>query len=117
MVSEWDWESGTGLLGIDDPAEWDAAWERGESRLGTAVVGRELTPELYAALRVEGPKGLAEDAINDALSFVPFRKLPPWFKWRWVHATVWNKVEGWWLRSADAVGEAWRAGRGRRSRH
>ncbi|MFF9807078.1 hypothetical protein ACF1G5_18505 [Streptomyces coeruleorubidus] len=155
MASEWDWESGKGLLGIDDPAEWDAACERGESRLGTAAIGlalqcsleeasprivratqlprpeqrryaftaagtaarlnRELTPELYAVLRVEGPKGLAEDAINDTLSFVPFRKLPVWFKWRWVHATVRNKLEGWWLRSADAVEEAWRAGRGRRS--
>jgi hypothetical protein len=77
---------------------------------GTAArLNRELTPELYAVLRVEGPKGLAEDAINDTLTFVPFRKLPPWFKWRWVHATVRNTLEGWWLRSADAVGEAWRA--------
>ncbi|MDQ1017032.1 hypothetical protein [Streptomyces afghaniensis] len=157
MASDRDWESGKGLLGIDDPAEWDAAWERGESRLGTAAIGlalqcsleeasprivratqlphpeqrgyaftaagtaarlnRELTPELYAVLRVEGPKGTAEDAINDTLTFVPFRKLPPWFKWRWVRATVRNSLEGWWLRSADAVGEAWRARPGRRSRH
>ncbi|MBR8643289.1 hypothetical protein KEF29_37985 [Streptomyces tuirus] len=151
MSRGWDWESGQGLLGIDDPAEW----ERGESRLGTAAIGlalqcslqqasprivratqlphaeqrgyaftaagtaarlhRELTPELYAVLRVEGPKGLAQDAINDTLTFVPFRRLPPWFKWRWVYATVRNKLEGSWLRSVDAVGDAWRAVRGRSS--
>ncbi|MFF7469408.1 hypothetical protein [Streptomyces sp. NPDC008092] len=33
------WETGEGLLGLDDPAEWDAAFERGEDRLGTAVIG------------------------------------------------------------------------------
>jgi hypothetical protein len=155
MASDRDWVSGRGLLGIDDPVEWDAAWERGESHLGTAAIGlalqcsleeasprivratqlplpdqrgygftaagtaarlnRELTPELYAVLRVEGPEGLAEDAINDTLTFVPFRMLPLWFKWRWVRATVRNKVAGWWLWAADVVGEAWRAGRGRRS--
>jgi hypothetical protein len=155
MASDRDWVSGRGLLGIDDPAEWDAAWERGESRLGTAAIGlalqcsleeasprivratqlphpdqrgyaftavgtvarlnRELTPELYAVMRAEGPKGLAEDAINDTLTFVPYRKLPLWFKWRWVRAAVRNKVEGWWLWAADAVGEAWRTGRRRRS--
>ncbi|CAM5508449.1 hypothetical protein [Streptomyces afghaniensis 772] [Streptomyces afghaniensis] len=36
---------------------------------GTAArLNRELTPELYAVLRREGPKGLAEDAINDTLT-------------------------------------------------
>ncbi|MEU0432626.1 hypothetical protein [Streptomyces sp. NPDC006290] len=39
MAPEWDWESGEGLLRIDDPADWDAAYDRGESRLGTAVIG------------------------------------------------------------------------------
>ncbi|MGW1794398.1 hypothetical protein ACWCQN_00005 [Streptomyces sp. NPDC001984] len=155
MASEWDWESGEGLLGIDDPEEWDAAFERGESRLGTAVIGLAfncsleeasprivrakrlpdrnqrgfaftaagaaaringcLTPELYAALRAEGPKGLAVHAIDDTLTFVPFRELPPWFKWRWVVTTVRNKLEGWWLRCEDAIGDAWRSLRGRRS--
>ncbi|WP_089099439.1 hypothetical protein [Streptomyces hyaluromycini] len=33
------WETGEGLLGLADPAEWDAAFERGEDHLGTAVIG------------------------------------------------------------------------------
>lgn len=39
MVSGWDRSKGEGLLGPDDPGEWDAAFERGEPRLGTAVIG------------------------------------------------------------------------------
>ncbi|GGJ19284.1 hypothetical protein [Streptomyces brasiliensis] len=155
MTTEWDWESGEGLLGLDDPGEWDSAFERGEGHLGTAVIGlafqcslEEASPrivramrlpdhdqrgyaftaagtaarlngrsttELYAALRAEGPEGVAGDAIDDTLTFVPFRDLPPWFKWRWVLSTVRNTPEGWWLRSGDAVAGAWRALRGRRS--
>ncbi|MGW3287695.1 hypothetical protein ACWDR3_24005 [Streptomyces sp. NPDC001002] len=155
MSSDYDWESGEGLAGIDDPAAVDAAFERGEQHLGTAVIGLaftcppavasprivramrvldaprrelaftaagivarlhgELTPELYAALRVEGAGGIAANAIGDTLTFVPFRKLPPWFKRRYVLATVMGKLEGWWLRFADAVGDTWRAVRGRRS--
>ncbi|MER7836711.1 hypothetical protein ABTY98_12540 [Streptomyces sp. NPDC096040] len=154
MASEWDWESGAGLLGIDDPAAVDAAFERGERRVGTAVIGLALqcsleeasprivramglsdphqrgfaftaagdaaringalTSELYQALRAEGPHGLAEYAIKDTLTFVPFRDLPPWFKWWKVRSAVRNKLEYWWLRSEDAVGDAWRALRGRR---
>ncbi|MCX4670355.1 hypothetical protein OG453_27300 [Streptomyces sp. NBC_01381] len=154
MASEWNWQSGEGLLGIDDPAEWDAAYERGEERLGTAVIGLafncpleeasprilkamrlpdphqrgfaytaagtaaringELTPELYAALRTEGPGGFAEHAIRDTLTFVPFRQLPPWFKRRKIMTRVRNKVEGWRLRSEDAVTDAWKALRRRR---
>ncbi|MDT6984945.1 hypothetical protein ACFSUJ_20685 [Streptomyces lusitanus] len=155
MTSAWDWESGEGLLGLDDPKEWDAAFERGENHLGTAVIGLafhcsleaasprivkatqlpdagqrgfaftavghaarlngELTPELFAALRAEGPGGMAEHPIRDTLAFVPFRVLPPWLKRRWVYVTVRNKLEGWWLRTEEAVSEAWRALRGRRS--
>ncbi|MEV2194257.1 hypothetical protein AB0I02_25190 [Streptomyces phaeochromogenes] len=95
MVSGWDWGGDESLLRFDDPAEWDAAYARGEGPLGSAVIGLafncslaeasprivramrlpdlaergfaftaagvaarlngELTPELYAALRVEGP--------------------------------------------------------------
>jgi catechol 2,3-dioxygenase-like lactoylglutathione lyase family enzyme len=66
----------------------------------------ELTPELYAALREEGPGGSAEHAIGDTLTFVPFRKLPPWFKWRKVMTSVRDKLEGWWLRSEDVIGGA-----------
>lgn len=148
MASEWDWESGEGLLGLDDPEEWDAAFERGEDHLGTAVIGLafqcsleeasprivramrlpdvgqrgfaftaaghaarlhgELTPELYAALRAEGPGGVAEHPIRDTLGYVPFRKLPPWFKRRWVVVTVRNKLESWWLRSGETAEDLWR---------
>ncbi|MFF4549122.1 hypothetical protein ACFY1J_33630 [Streptomyces sp. NPDC001406] len=155
MASEWDWESGEGLVRIDDPSDVDAAFERGEQRLGTAVIGLAfncaleeasprivramrlsdpnergfaftaagvaartngaLTPELYETLRAEGPRGFAEDAIKDTLTFVPFRDLPTWFKWWKVRSAVRNKLAGWWLRSEDAVGDAWRVLRGRRS--
>lgn len=149
MVSSWNWGSGKGLLTIDDPAEVDAAFERGEPRLGTAVIGLafncsledasprivramrlpdidqrgfaftaagaaartngRLTPELYSALRAEGIKSIAEYAIKDTLTFVPFWQLPPRFKWWKVQSRVRNKLEGWWLRSAESVEDAWNA--------
>ncbi|MER5524041.1 hypothetical protein ABT075_05415 [Streptomyces sp. NPDC002677] len=151
-----DWESGEGLLGLDDPAEWDAAFERGEDHLGTAVIGLafhcpleeasprivrvmgfpdglqrtnafvaaghaarlngRLTPELFAALRAEGPGGVAEHPIRDTLTFVPYRDLPPWFKRRRVYVTVRDKLEYWWLRSVDAIEDGRRILRGRRHR-
>ncbi|MCX2926455.1 hypothetical protein [Streptomyces sp. NEAU-W12] len=110
---KWDWESGEGLPGIDDPAEVDAAFERGERRLRAVVIGSAfncspeeasprivrrtrlpdrdqrglaftaagavvrlnggLTPEPCTALRVEGFGNVADDAIRDTLTFVPFR--------------------------------------------
>ncbi|MCX5560009.1 hypothetical protein [Streptomyces sp. NBC_00038] len=151
MASEWAWESGEGLLGIDDPAEVDAAFERGEEHLGTAVIGLafncslaeasprivramqlsdrdqrgfaftaagtaarlngELTPELYAALRAEGPgrRSIAENAIDDTLDYVPFRQLPLWLKWWKVVSKVLDKLETWRLESAYAAGDAWKA--------
>ncbi|MER6535779.1 hypothetical protein ABT215_18630 [Streptomyces sp900105755] len=149
MASGWDWAGGEGLLGLDDPVEWDAAFARGEDHLGTAVIGLALncplaeasprivramrmpdpnqrgfaftaagdtaringalTPELYEALRAEGPHGFATHAIRDTLTFVPFRDLPPWFKRRWVYVTVRNKLESWWYRIQDAIGDAWQA--------
>jgi hypothetical protein len=157
MASDLDWESGEGLLGIDDPAEWDAALERGENHLGTAAIGLAfncsledasprivramqlpdaaqrgfaftaagtaarlngaLTPELYAALRAEGPgrKSIAENAIDDTLDYVPFRQLPMWLKWRKIVSKVQDKLETWRLESVYAVSDAWRALRGRRS--
>ncbi|MEV0693374.1 hypothetical protein [Streptomyces sp. NPDC050388] len=156
MVVGWDWKSGEGLLGVDDPAEWDAAFERGENHLGTAAIGLafscsleeasprvaramrlpdvaqrgfaftaagtaaqlngRLTSELYAALQAEGPgrRSIAGNAVRDTLTFVPFRDLPPWFKRRSVYLTVRDTLEGWWLRSEDAVSDARRALRGRR---
>ncbi|MEU6082840.1 hypothetical protein [Streptomyces sp. NPDC047108] len=154
MAAEWDWESGEGLLRIDDPAEWDAAFERGEPKIGTAVIGLafnctpaevsprivramqvpdrdqrgyaftaagtaarlngELTPELYAALRAEGHRGLAENAIDDTLTFVPFRDLPPWFKWRKVASRVGDKLKTWRLTAAYVAEDAGKALRRRR---
>lgn len=145
MVTAPDWETGEGLLGVDDPAEVDAAFARGERHLGTAVIGLALncsleqaaprilramrlpdadqrdyaftaagtaarlngalTPELYAALRAEGlTGGVAEDAVRDTLTFVPFRELPWWFRACAVWLGVRDRAEGWWLRAADAAG-------------
>ncbi|MEU5899181.1 MULTISPECIES: hypothetical protein [Streptomyces] len=39
MPPTWNWETAEGMLGMDDPAEWDAAYARGERSLGTAVIG------------------------------------------------------------------------------
>ncbi|MCP9996502.1 hypothetical protein LUX34_13990 [Streptomyces werraensis] len=131
--------TGEGLLGLDDPGEWDAAFERGERNLGTAAIGLAfncpledasprlvratqlpdtaqrgfaftavgtaarlngaLTPELYEVLRAAGPgrKSIAVNAVDDTLTFVRFRDLPPWLKWRVVYVTVRDKLEGWWL--------------------
>ncbi|WP_405817368.1 hypothetical protein OG241_22880 [Streptomyces sp. NBC_01390] len=157
MGSEWNWESGEGLLRLNDPAEWDAAFERGADGLGTAVIGLafncsleevsprivramhlpdrgqrgfaftaagvaarlngELTPELYAALRAEGPgrKSIAVNAIDDTLDYVPFRDLPPWLK-RWkVASKVQDKLKTWRLETQYMVEDAWQALRGRRS--
>ncbi|WP_329336009.1 hypothetical protein OG866_18370 [Streptomyces sp. NBC_00663] len=154
MPSEWNWESGEGLLGLDDPADWDAAYERGEQHLGTAAIGLAfncsledasprilkamrlpdrdqrifaytaagtaarlngtLTPELYAALRAEGHHGIAENAVDDTLDHVPFRQLPPWFKWRKIASKVWDKLETWRLTVTYAAEDAWKFVRGRR---
>ncbi|MEV5332820.1 hypothetical protein [Streptomyces werraensis] len=35
MTRAWDWATGEGLLGLDDPAEWDAAFERGKDLVGS----------------------------------------------------------------------------------
>ncbi|MFF3408321.1 hypothetical protein ACFYW8_19345 [Streptomyces sp. NPDC002742] len=156
MAPEWDWGSGEGLLRIYDPAEVDAAFERGEGHLGTAVIGLafncsleeasprivramglpdrdqrgfaftaagvaarlngELTPELYAALRAEGPgrRSIAGNAIDDTLDYVPFRQLPLWLKWWKAVSKVLDKLETWRLESAYAVSDAWKALRRRR---
>ncbi|MFD9493689.1 hypothetical protein ACFWA1_19690 [Streptomyces sp. NPDC060005] len=150
MVAVWDWENGEGLLGIDDPAEWDTAFERSADHLGTAVIGLafncpleeasprivramhlpdhdqrgfaftaagtaaringKLTPELYAALRAEGPgrRSIAGNAIDDTLDYVPFRDLPLWLKWWKVASKVLDKLETWRLEFTYAVGDAWR---------
>ncbi|MFF8940873.1 hypothetical protein ACF1A5_01105 [Streptomyces sp. NPDC014864] len=59
MASGWDWESGEGLLGLDDPAEWDAAFERGERRVGQTLIGlafhcslEEASPRIVRAMQL-----------------------------------------------------------------
>ena len=80
-----------------------------------ARLNGELPPELYAALRAEGPGGVAGHPIRDTLTFVSFRKLPPWFKRRWVYVAVRDRLEAWWLRCVYAVDDARRAVRGHSS--
>ncbi|WP_437012289.1 Imm26 family immunity protein [Streptomyces sp. enrichment culture] len=151
----WNWQTGERLLALDDPEEWDAAFERGERSLGTAAIGLAfnctleeaspriiramqlpdvaqrgfaftaagtaarrngaLTPELYAALRAEGPgrRSIAVNAIDDTLTFVPFRRLPTWLKWWSVVSTVRNKLDAWRLSFSYAVTDAWKAVRRR----
>ncbi len=153
--SGWDWQTGERLLALNDPAEWDAAFERGERSLGTAAIGlafncsleeasprivramqlpdvaqrgfaftaagtaarlnSALTPELYAALRAEGVgrRSIAVNAIDDTLTFVPFRRLPTWLKCWSVVSTVRNKLDAWRLSLAYAMTDAWKAARGR----
>lgn len=155
MTADWDWSRGETLLRVDDPADWDAAYERGERGLGTAAIGLafncsladasprivramqladrgqrgfaftaagaaarlngELTPELYAALRAEGHRGMAETAVDDTLTFVPFRKLPLWFKWRTVASRMRDKLETWRLNVTYAIEDARGSLRRRRS--
>ncbi|MFE1286506.1 hypothetical protein [Streptomyces sp. NPDC058751] len=145
MTSGYDWETGRGLIRIDDPAEVDAAFERGAGHLGTAVIGLAfncsleeaspriikamrladrdqrgfaftaagvaarlngaLTPELYAALRAEGPgrRSIAEYAIDDTLDHVPFRDLPLWLKWWKIVSKVLDKLEAWRLETGYAA--------------
>lgn len=152
-ASPYDWVTGEGLAGIDDPGAADAAFERGAQHLGTAVIGLAhtcppevaaprivramrqlegpergyaftaagtvarlhgaLTPQLYAALRAEGPGGNAEHALRDTLTFVPFKDLPWWFKRRSLLTGPRDRVVSWWLRAADVAGDAWGAVRRR----
>lgn len=158
MTAEPNWETGEGLLGIDDPAEWDAAFERGERSLGTAAIGLafncplqeaspriiramklpdaaqrgfaytaagtaarlngELTPELYAALRAAGPgrRSIAVNAVDDTMTFVPFRRLPLWLKGWKIALYVLDKLETWRLEASYALIDAREALRRRRSR-
>lgn len=136
MAAEWDWERGerslgTAAIGLAFNCSLEEASprivkamqlaDRGQrgfayTAAGTAArLNGELTPELYAALRAEGPGGIADDAIRDTLTFVSFRKLPPWFKWQMVRTTVVDKLEYWQRRASDAAEDAREALRRRRS--
>ncbi|MFE9342108.1 hypothetical protein ACH4NO_08495 [Streptomyces olivaceus] len=60
MTTDWNWETGERLLALDDPAEWDAAFERGEKSLGTAAIGlafncslEEASPRIVKAMQLE----------------------------------------------------------------
>ncbi|MFD0068831.1 hypothetical protein ACFV99_25585 [Streptomyces sp. NPDC059944] len=150
MAPGHNWETGEGLIRVDDPAEVDAAFERGNGHIGTAVIGLAfhcsleeasprivramrlsdvnqrgfaftaagvaarlngaLTPELYAALRAEGPgrRSIAGNAIDDTLDYVPFRDLPLWLKLWKVASKVLDKLETWRLQFTYAVGDAWK---------
>ncbi|MFF7606436.1 hypothetical protein [Streptomyces parvulus] len=75
MAAQLNWESGEGLLGIDDPAAWDAAYERGERHLGTAVIGlafncplQEASPRIIRAMKLPdaAQRGFAYTAAGTA---------------------------------------------------
>ncbi|MFB7652133.1 MULTISPECIES: hypothetical protein [unclassified Streptomyces] len=75
MTAEPNWETGEGLLGMDDPAEWDAAFERGERHLGTAVIGlafncslQEASPPIIRAMQLPeaAQRGFAYTAAGTA---------------------------------------------------
>ena len=68
-----------------------------------------LTPGIFVALRAEGLGGVADTAIRDALTFVPFRRLSWWFRWTRIRLTVLEGIEGRWLRAVEAVCDVWRA--------
>ncbi|MDH6580653.1 hypothetical protein [Kitasatospora sp. MAP5-34] len=130
--------------GADELAAVDAAFERNDPEVGTAVVrlvlncdafdavaarveralrteqlevrrlghvaagdlarlSRRLTPAIYQLLRREGLGGIADTAIKDVLTFVPFRGLPPWFKRQFAVLSVRNFVEGRWLSLVDSL--------------
>ncbi|MEU4848696.1 hypothetical protein [Streptomyces gilvosporeus] len=148
-----DWETGDGVIDIRDPAEIDAAFDRGERHVGTAVIGMvlhgedvavlaprveramrspdpytrqlgfvaagdmarlytTLSPGIYAAMRTEGLGGVADSAIRDTLTFIPFRQLPWWMRRLDLWLSVRNTVEGRLLRLQDFAEEAWGAVKG-----
>ncbi|MFF2820332.1 hypothetical protein ACFVT9_32995 [Kitasatospora cineracea] len=72
-----------------------------------------LTPGIYAALRKEGLGGVADTAIRDALTFIPFRQLSWWLRWTLVRLTVLEGIEGRWLRAVETARDAWRSRSGR----
>ncbi|GAA1149977.1 hypothetical protein F4556_004631 [Kitasatospora gansuensis] len=89
--------------------------DAGVRRLGGVAAGDlartagRLTPQLYEVLRAEGFGGVADTAIKDVLTFVPFRRLPGWYRWQWLRLTVRDTVQGWWLRLVDLAETGWAA--------
>ncbi|MGW7203812.1 hypothetical protein [Streptomyces sp. NPDC054837] len=118
------------MSGIADPAEVDAAFERGEWPLGTAVIAlafncslEEASPRIVRATRLpdRDQRWFAFTAVavaarlNGALTFVPYRDLPPWLKRMRVRLRVQDKLEAWWLSATYATEGLWKAVGGRRS--
>ncbi len=144
MTREYDWETGEGLLRVHDPEEVDAAFDRGERRVGTALIGLvlngddfavlaprverglrsadrdvrqfafvaaghtarlfgELSPGIYEILHAEGPHGVAENAISDALDYVPFRDMPWWLRRLKVTTDIRQFVARRWLYAVEDV--------------
>lgn len=73
--SGWDWNGDKSLLHFDDPAEWDAAYERGEPRIGTAAIGlafnctlAEASPRIIRAMQLadHGQRGFGFTAAGTA---------------------------------------------------
>ncbi|KIZ14531.1 hypothetical protein [Streptomyces natalensis] len=153
MPNEPDWETGDGVIDIRDPDEIDAAFDRGERHVGTAVIGMvlhgediavlaprveramrspdpyvrqlgcvaagdmarlytTLSPGIYAVLRAEGLGGVADSAIRDTLTFIPFRQLPWWMRRLDLWLSVRDTVEGRLLRLQDFTEESWGAVKG-----
>jgi len=85
MERERNWKTGEGLLGISDPAEVDAAFDRNEQHVGTAVIGLVLNsdalsiaaPRVLRALRSDNPRvrQFGFVAVGDAAR--KFQKLTP----------------------------------------
>lgn len=58
MMPDWNRQTGEGLPALDDPEEWDAAYQRRAQHLGTAAIGLALTCSLEQATpRVVGRCG------------------------------------------------------------
>lgn len=77
-----DWENGTGLIGVDDPAIVDAAFERGERHVGVAVIGLALNhpdpdtilPRVARALRATDPELQRQGTVSSPRTLS--RRLP-----------------------------------------
>lgn len=147
MSDDLNWETGAGLIGVCDPAEVDAAFDRGERHVGTAVVGLvlnaddatvvapqvlralrssdpmvrslgfvatgdmarlsgALTPDIYAELRAEGLGGVADTALKDTMTFIPFWQLPWWLRRMCLWLRLRNRAEGRLLRIQDFLERA-----------
>ncbi|MFF0667829.1 hypothetical protein ACFYVE_06505 [Streptomyces tendae] len=75
MSTHWNWQTGERLLALNDPKEWDAAFERGERSLGTAAIGlafncplEEASPRIVRAMRLPdlAQRGFAFTAAGTA---------------------------------------------------